>query len=605
MKKSNPGFSAGQSLADKKPSTPLPGAAAGPLPWLKAAILSPILLLLCIACFSWKPTIEASPKTAPMAPAFQVGHADLRAHFEANSMAPAGSAATWAEIRSFYEHRDFAPAWLENGKPTPAADALITALGRCEDPGRPDRLDARFLERWSAWVKDGVAPVQTVALLERDLTIAYLDCAARSQGRRLNSDPERFRWDALPAPMEKATYLATAMEEAQLKEALKALVEPHPQLARLGTAIRRYERITAAGGWPRIPDGPTLEVNQPASADRIAALAERLALEGLLDRNATLDQSPDELGAVLFSDELADGVRRFQISRGLEPDGKVGPATQEALQVPASDLLGSLLLNLERGRHLPAFSDGRAVLVNLPAFRLWVMDQGQAATTMRVVVGKPSWETPVMADHIQYLVVNPAWNVPESIAADEVLPKIKEDPSYVARQGFQILDGWHGDAEALDPETVAWSEIDPKKVRFRQAPGPLNPLGRVKFIFPNEHSVYLHDTNARAGFGRARRAQSHGCVRVEDPLALADALLPLQQAERLRRHLDSGQRDTLNLETPVPVYLIYMTAWVADDGVAHFYEDIYDRDARFYSSLTGEGEDMETPAEAPAGRATA
>jgi murein L,D-transpeptidase YcbB/YkuD len=252
------------------------------------------------------------------------------------------------------------------------------------------------------------------------------------------------------------------------------------------------------------------------------------------------------------------------------------------LNVSAERRVEQIDANLERLRWLPANLGSRFVVVNIPAFSLYGYAGGARVLTMRVIVGDElvSRRTPIFADTMEYVEFGPYWNVPRSIAVNEILPKARRDRQYLARNGFQMLRGWGDDAPAVDPATLSDADLFSQRFRVRQLPGPNNALGHVKFIFPNDFNVYLHDTPGKLAFDEASRAQSHGCVRVADPQALAEFVLHDRgewTPDRIRAALDGGRRVRVTLRTGVPVYLVYLTAFMRDGAVA-FRDDIYDRD---------------------------
>ncbi|MFN8545233.1 MAG: L,D-transpeptidase family protein [Candidatus Binatia bacterium] len=332
---------------------------------------------------------------------------------------------------------------------------------------------------------------------------------------------------------------------------LEAFAPQMPAYGRLRGALARYRQLAAEGGWPRLPDGPKL---RPGMVDpTVPALRRRLVASGDLagapGRSAAYDQA------------LVVAVRRFQARHGLAADGVIGAGTRAALETDVARRVEQLAVNLERLRWLPEDLGGRRVVVNVPGFSLEAWENGARVLTAPVVVGSDEQRTPTLASQITRVIFNPSWTVPDAIARNELLPKAEADPGYLARQGFRVYEGAH--------------------LRLRQAPGPLNPLGRVKFFLPNPFGVYLHDTNSRALFGRSVRTFSHGCVRVGDALAVATWLLrdtPTWSAERQEAALASWETRTVTLTEPVPVYLLYATAWVDDAGTTQFREDTYGRD---------------------------
>jgi len=222
----------------------------------------------------------------------------------------------------------------------------------------------------------------------------------------------------------------------------------------------------------------------------------------------------------------------------------------------------------------------RAVIVNLPGYNLDVEEGGRQVMSMRVVVGEEGWETPVFSDRIRYLVLNPYWNVPNSIFTKEILPELRKDPGYLYAHDMEVVAGERDDSQVVSPSRV-WEVGGASGLRVRARPGAANPLGKVKFMFPNEHDIYLHDTTAAALFEEADRNASHGCIRVERPFELADYLMrddPQWNGGQLRAAVDGGEQRDVKLPEPVPVYLLYFTAMPGPDGGIAFYEDIYDLD---------------------------
>jgi murein L,D-transpeptidase YcbB/YkuD len=269
-------------------------------------------------------------------------------------------------------------------------------------------------------------------------------------------------------------------------------------------------------------------------------------------------------------------------------DGVVGGATREALNRDPEDLVRQLEVNLERWRWLPDDLGDRYAIVNIAAFDLDVVEQGSSALSMRVVVGQPYRRTPVLSSQITHVVLNPTWTVPERLVKEDILPRVRKDWGYLASMHLRVFDGWSDNAREVDPAEVDWSTVTPRRYRFRQDPGPWNALGRVKFLLPNSYDIYLHDTPQRELFSRASRVFSSGCVRLETPLALVDYLLAKERRwspEEIERIFAEGKERFLRLEHPLPVHILYWTAWVEDDGTVHFRKDIYGRDERVSRAL--------------------
>ena len=232
----------------------------------------------------------------------------------------------------------------------------------------------------------------------------------------------------------------------------------------------------------------------------------------------------------------------------------------------------------------------RYIRINIADFTLDVVENNKKKLSTKVVVGKQFWHTPVFSDKMTSIVLNPAWNVPHSIAVEETIPKIKKDPEYLSNQHMKILKGWGEDEEEIDPDSIDWHSLDARdfNYRIRQEPGPLNPLGSIKFVFPNEFGVYLHDTPSKRLFAKSVRSFSHGCIRLEKPLDLAEYLLkgtPDWTREKILAEIKKGKEQIIRLPEPVNIHILYLTAWVDEDGLLNFRDDIYGRDAQLDKSL--------------------
>ncbi|MGV1100395.1 L,D-transpeptidase family protein [Thiovibrio sp. JS02] len=345
-------------------------------------------------------------------------------------------------------------------------------------------------------------------------------------------------------------------------------------LPALQDALAHHRKLAETGGWPAVPPGSALR--EGMRDERIPLLRSRLA--------ASADLAPDAPTAdALFDSVLAEAVRRFQKRHGLHDDGVVGVKTLAALNVPISERLRQLTVNLQRCQPLPERLAQRHLLVNIADFTLTLYENGNPILDMPVIVGRTYRQTPVFNGVISSLVLNPAWEVPHSIAIKDILPKARKNPAYLPQHNFQIFQGWDRKAPEIDPATIDWSRLGPGNFpyRLRQRPGPDNALGRLKFLFPNKYDVYLHDTPARELFRKEARTFSSGCIRVADPLALAVALLrdsPLAGPEALNEALATGKTRQISLPHPIDVHIVYMTAWVDRGGILQFRSDIYHRD---------------------------
>lgn len=345
------------------------------------------------------------------------------------------------------------------------------------------------------------------------------------------------------------------------------------ELARLRQALADYQAIAAKGGWQRIADGPLLRIGDVGT--RVAAVRHRLEVTGDLT-----DAPPN---GSRFGSALDTAVRRFQARHGLEVDGIVGPQTRAAMNVSATDRVAILAEALRREKTAMKDRLRRAVVVNVPAAELELVDDGRTVLHSRVIVGRVDWPTPLIRGTIRALVINPYWTVPPNIARRELVPKQRRDPAYLTKQDIRVFSDWSAQAAELDPRAVDWTDGRARQgLKLRQDPGPRNPLGQVKFLFDNPFDVYLHDTPHTDLFKKAVRTLSHGCIRVEKAVEIARHLLrgePDWPADVFDRALASGETQRVELRHPITVMLISRIAWVAADGTVHFRKDPYGRDS--------------------------
>ena len=319
-----------------------------------------------------------------------------------------------------------------------------------------------------------------------------------------------------------------------------------------------------------------------ASHPDVALVRKRLAVTGDLTGGAGTGTT--------MTPEVVQAVKRFQARHGLAVDGRAGPQTRAAMAVPVGERLRQMALNVARLRGMPPDPAGRSVEVNIAGAALEGRENGRTTFRTDVIVGTKKRPTPRLRSRIDRMVLNPTWTVPNTIAREDILPKLQEDPEYLARNNFQVFDGWSGESTELDPAEVDWSaeDIDITRMRLRQRPGGGNALGGIKFMFPNEHAVYLHSTPSRGLFARSTRTFSSGCVRVRDPMDLASFLLNDAEAgssKAVASRVASGGTQTMRPARSVPVALVYLTAWVAEDGTVHFRRDVYGHDQRELASI--------------------
>jgi L,D-transpeptidase YcbB len=462
-----------------------------------------------------------------------------------------------ADVREFYTRRGFEPAWTDRSGFLPNGESLLAAI----DSATRDGLDPdgyhrealyHLIERARRENEQKLPVGDVLGSVDILMTEAFIRYATDLVRGRVDPQSTGLPWKIPRGDAPTAQLLDEIAAQGDVQAALDRLRPTVPFYRSLAGVLPRYEQAVARGGWPKVSEPAKPGDRGPA----VAQLRARLQAEG----------DPAEVGLVakaadpqLYDDGLEQAVAHAQTRFGLESDGAAGRGTIEALNVPAEERLLTLKLNLDRWRWLPRDLGSRYFLVNIPGFDLVVMEGEREAMRMNVVVGKEGQKTPFFRDTLESIVVNPYWNIPPSIAEKEILPAIARNPGYLAQNNMES-DGRGG---------------------FRQRPGPKNALGEVKFLFPNDHDIYLHDTPARHLFSEPVRAFSHGCIRVEKPRELAEYLLrtatskPPGTYDRLR---ETGREQWVQLEQKIPIYIMYFTAAADPNGSAYFYGDLYDRD---------------------------
>jgi murein L,D-transpeptidase YcbB/YkuD len=483
-------------------------------------------------------------------------------------------------IPAFYHRRGYVPAWSGRDGYFLLADSLLATILESEREGlNPHDYHLAAIESLLSGIRgkrSGGKPFDPDEGSDLDLllTDAFLLYGSHLLAGRVNPETLHTDWVAYNPDMDLAALLESALAGDNVGATLRGLLPPHPGYAGLQNALTHYRNLASSGGWPVIPPGENLRKGHRSY--RVDQLRNRLAITGDLDLSFEEEFPP-------FDETLEAAVRRFQRRHGLEDDGTVGRDTLAALNVPIEERVRQIELNMERWRWIPHDMGNRHILVNIPDYKMSVVENSEIRMAMRIIVGKDYTATPVFSGSIKYMEVNPYWNIPQSIAIEEILPKIRKDPGYLENQKIRVFENWRENAPEIDPVTVDWNEVEGRGFSFklRQDPGPLNPLGRVKFIFPNKFAVYLHDTPVQGLFQNPTRGFSHGCIRVEKPLNLAATLLRddiRHSREKILEAIESGVRETIPLREPMPVHILYWTAWVDDGGRIQFRKDIYARD---------------------------
>jgi L,D-transpeptidase YcbB len=491
-------------------------------------------------------------------------------------------------LSNFYEKRDYNPLWTQDNGLTPQAEQLIRAV---EEAGL-DGLNAEdyHLSQLKSLVVDFKQMQVTKqpfnperqADLDLLLTDAFLLFSSHLLSGRVIPNAVDSTWLFFNPASDIALILNSDAYSSRIESFFDGLRPAHAAYYRLRDALKHYLDIQKKGGWPSIPSGPSLRIGD--THDRVDKIRKRLIVTKDIDppvRNVKHSE---------FDESLMQGVQRFQNRHGIEPDGVVGSSTLTAMNVPVEDRIRQIELNLERWRWIPRDLGFRYILVNIADYSLEVVENQAAVLKMRVVVGKAYRRTPVFSEKMKYLVLNPFWNIPVKIAVEDKLPIIRKNPLYLTQQHIRVFENWGEDAPEINPVIVDWYRVNSNHFpyRLRQDPGPSNALGRIKFMFPNKFAVYLHDTPQRGLFKRASRDFSSGCIRIEKPVELAKYLLqndPQWPDQKIMETIESGVTTVVRIKDPIPVHLLYWTAWVTEAGTVHFGNDIYDRDPPLSKAL--------------------
>jgi L,D-transpeptidase YcbB len=536
-----------------------------------AALIS-LAMLLPACALQAEATSDAAPRLiSPSATA--VGRAiDAMFASPETTVVVGGRAYPIEPLRVFYQSRGNAPVWVDDRGLNNRGAALTAALA---DAGR-DGLDASL---YRTGIDVGPGPssgdAEALAGLELGLSTALVAYAHDvSIGRAALRPPDRDL-RITPKTADPTAVLMAAADASDEAAFIAGLAPADPLYQGLRAALDRYRRLDQAGVWAPLPAGEPL---QPGSTSPSVRTLRRVLA-------ATDDLQVPTFDTPVYDDAVADAVKRFQRRHRLNTTGTVNEATRKAFNVPPAMRVRQILVNMERRRWMPDDLGNPYVLVNLPDYTLTVVENGANVMRMNVVIGKATWPTPVFSDLIEYLEFNPHWNVPPTILKKEVLPKMRGNPGYATASGLRVF--YNG--KPIDPFGVNWSQTSGAGYSFRQDPGQRNALGRVKFMLPNEFAVYLHDTPSKSLFQRPVRAFSHGCVRVAQPLELAEFLLARNDESwtrsRIERAIRAGSNRAVPLKTPVPVHLTYFTALPDSDGGVQFGNDVYGKDTTLERTL--------------------
>ncbi|MBV8359415.1 MAG: L,D-transpeptidase family protein [Deltaproteobacteria bacterium] len=488
------------------------------------------------------------------------------------------------QISTFYEAGAYSLAWVSNNQPTPQALALIQLFKAAAEKGlNPDDYDS---PRWDNRIaRLRAASVDDLMHFDLALTVCAMRYVSALHVGRVNPQHFKFGLDVGPKRYDLTEFLRyQVVYSTDVNAAIAALEPRYAGYARLKAALGVYMKLAAQGDGEAIPD-PGKTVRPGDSYSGMTQLVTRLTQLGDASPDVS-SQSAEE--ASIYQGAIVDAVKHFQRRHGLEPDGSIGKGTVAALNTPLSVRVEQLQFALERYRWIPDSFPQPPIMVNIPEFRLHTMihQPGAMPLDMAVVVGKAyQHRTPVFADYMRYVIFRPYWEVPSSITSAELIPKIRRNPNYLAVHNYIVVDGA---GEAVGGGVMGG--LLSGAYRIRQKPGPKNSLGLVKFMFPNSYNVYMHGTPATRLFARSRRDFSHGCIRVENPLALAKWVLrdnPEWTEDRIVAAMHGSHTIQVNLTHPIPVLILYDTAVVKPDGQIYFFNDIYGYDTELRQVLEG------------------
>ncbi len=503
-----------------------------------------------------------------------------------------------AEVGDFYQAAGYSLAWIRESRPSEQARELIGVLQsaatkglRAEDYDGPqweERLQSAGLSRAGS---KSVASENDFVRFDLALTVCIMRYITHLHGGRVNPHELHFGLDLSLEHNRNQYDISEFLRERLVSSsdviaALDQVQPPFPAYRRTLSALDTYRKLVSDAAYD---SGAPLPI--PAKAVKPGNPYPGVShLARLLQTLGDLPGGVPEGDETIYQGTLVQAVKRFQRRHGLEPDGQLGRQTWNALNTPLSRRVTQLELALERWRWLPHEFERPPIVVNIPEFGLHAYnDRLDWDLSMKVVVGKAyRHKTPVFASYMKYVIFRPPWNVPRSIQRQELVPEAMKNPKYFLEKDFEIVDT-HGNVASegeIDPEIL--KQLRSGKLALRQRPGPKNSLGLIKFVFPNDHDVYMHDTPATVLFSKARRDFSHGCIRVEDPVALAEWVLrdqPEWTSEQIRAAMNGGQTVRVSLVTPIPVLILYSTAVVMEDGEIRFFEDIYGHDAALERAL--------------------
>jgi len=501
---------------------------------------------------------------------------EMQSHLQTSRYSRWAGGLNWVKLKHFYEKRDFLPIWLDNGRATLKAEVLRDVMVSADREGLdPTEYHApAILAMW------GAKSARSLARLELLMTDALLRYGVEVNVGYQYPQSVDHDWHVKPRQINEVAVLEGALTAENTLEYLKALSPPHQSYANLKQTLAYYRLLMLAGDWPLIASGPSLKIGM--HHPQIPLIKARLFREEYLTVN-------DDVESDYFDQSLVKAVRQFQANYGHEVDGIVGRRTRQSMSVSLLDRISAIKHNMERWRWVPRDLGQRYVMVNMAGYKLDLVERGESVLEMPVIVGKTYRAAPAFIDNIDYLEVNPTWKVPPRIAKEKFLPKLQKDANFLAKNQLRIYDSWGKKAKEVNPENIDWHKYNENWLpyKFVQQPGKRNSMGLVKFMFPNKYRIYLHDTPQKNLFKRYVRTLSSGCIRVSKPFVLANKIMESEKnwsGKTVESLLGSGETKVIHMREPLPVYLMYWTAWVDEDGKVNFRNDVYQRNKQIVIS---------------------
>ncbi|MFW5987807.1 MAG: L,D-transpeptidase family protein [bacterium] len=484
----------------------------------------------------------------------------------------------YQELHDFYNSRNHKPIWFGENKMKIDVDQLLKEIEASYHEGlNPEDYHLSF-------IKDALEDEDIFNNENRDLravtdiilTDAYLKLAAHYLSGKIDPDSIKKDYNLNHDNLDSEKLLSDLISEDNLRQQLREQLPKSDNYQHLKDKLYYYRDSGKIISWPKISEGEILA--EKASGARVGQLIKNLVARNYLSENYLEKED-------YFDENIKSAVVIFQRNNGLNSDGIVGQSTIKALNTSLDQRIKQIIINMERWRWLPEKLGEKYIYVNIADYNLKVYEYNEIIMEMKTIVGKEQRSTPVFSDNIKYLVLNPYWYVPESIAVEDKLPLIKEDIDYLKDNNYSLFKYiGNNNLEKIEAEDVEWKEIDEDNFNYllRQNPGDNNALGRFKFMFPNKFDIYLHDTPSKNLFEESDRGFSSGCIRIEKPIDLAEYLLRDKEdwsREEIEEEIKKDKEKTIYLKEPYPIYLQYNTAWVDELGALNFREDIYNRDS--------------------------